>query len=99
MTSAVAPARPKPVQASKDSSSDIPRPAAEPPSAEAVEKAEKAKQSSKGKRRRRTSQDKRLEREHRNPLPGIPLWVLIVGVLVIAAVLIYFARGLASSPG
>jgi hypothetical protein len=40
-----------------------------------------------------------LEREPSNPLPGIPLWVLIVGVLVVAAVLIYIARGLASSPG
>ena len=99
LAAAVQPSIPRPGPTPKGSSSDSPSPVAEPPSTEALEKAEKAKQSSKGKRRRRTSQDKRLEREPRNPLPGIPLWVLIVGVLVIAAVLIYIARSLASSPG
>ena len=73
--------------------------ASDAPSALAVEKAEKAKHSSKGKRRRRSSLDKRMERESKNPLPGMPLWVLIVGVLVIAGVLIYLARNLAGAPG
>lgn len=110
--SALGPARPT-VKPAPTPAQAIPAPAAtaapaepaavsastEPPSPEALKKAKKAKHSANGKRRRLSSQDKRLEREPKNPLPGIPLWALVVGVIVVAAVLIYLARGLASSPG
>ncbi len=70
-------------------------PASEPDSPGESKQANKVKHSPGAKRRRRSSQDKRLEREPKNPLPGIPLWSLAVGVAVIAAALIYLARFLA----